>query len=235
MSPAQKKMQKRGKKKGGRGPPSSSDRSVAAGRGGAIPRRGIGHDTLLGLAQSQRRTLVYVNTYGTSTGAGGVYNELPFTLNGLFNPQGGFAAVGFAKYMAFYSKAFVLGARMKITGVVVPVAGFTSTVVVGVTISTNGTAFTGMATAISNGMCDYHVTNTNPDRYVLNGAVDVSKFLNKPKVLDDPQLFSTVAANPTQVIVAHIWIQNFNAAIATTNIVVEIEFDAVFTDPIPFI
>ncbi len=66
--------------------------------------------------------------------------------------------------------------------------------------------------------------------------MDVAKFLNKPKVLDDPQLFSTNAASPSQIIVAHVGVQPVELSVGAIKLdyVLEAEFDCVFTDPIPF-
>lgn len=210
----------------------SSDLAISAGRGKNIPRRGLGHDTLLGLAQSQRRTLAYVAGFTLTSGTAGAYAEQTFLLNSTFNVNGGTPAIGFAKYMAFYSKAFVLGARVKIVGALQPLNA--AVMVVGCSVSTNATSFLGFAAAIENGMCDYQVANTNPDRVVLNNAVDVAKFLNKPRVLDDPQLYCTALANPAQLIVLHVFLQDLLTVTTSFDYVVEIEFDVVFTDPIPF-
>jgi len=225
---------RKGKGKRGGGLPASSDLSVAAGRGRNIPRANLGRDTLLGLAQSQRRTLCLVSAASFATGAGTTYQEAQFILNGVFNVVSGQQPVGFAKYMAFYSKAFVLGAHAHVRG-----AGraITTQAVysIGCNVSTNSTPFASTQAAIENGMVDYRVCLTNPDRFDLSNAVDVAKFLNKPRILDDPQLFSTSAANPTQLVVLHVFGQNIGTPSSVdVEYLVEMEFDVVFTDPIPF-
>jgi hypothetical protein len=214
--------------------PPSSDLAISAGRGANIPRAGLGRDTLLGLAQSQRRTLAYTINTAVPAGAAGAYAEATtITLNNLFSPNGAGSAVGFAKYMAFYSKAWVIGARALLRGVV---ASSSTATAVALVITTNNTSLGSMVAAIDNGMCDWMVSLTNPDRVTLNQSVDIARFLNKPKVLDDPQLFCTSAAGPSQLVVAHVGIQDVGAfATATTlDYVIELTFDVVFTDPIPF-
>jgi hypothetical protein len=163
----------------------------------------------------------------------GAYTEaVTSSLNNVFSPDGGGSAVGYAKAMALYSKAFVLGARIKVTGNGTQTAG---TYVVGVTITTNNTSLATIPAAIANGMCQYTSVLANPDHFVLNEAVDVARFLNKPRILDDSQLFCTSGAGPTQLIVAHVWSSSlFVATTYTLSYVAEYEFDVVFTDPIPF-
>jgi len=227
------KRKARGKKTGKSGKTGSSDLATSAGRGRGVPRMSMGQDTLLGLAQSQRRTLPFVVDTQIS-GAAGAYATSLFVLNGPFIPNGGASAVGFAKYMAFYSKCYVIGAAIRVHGVVIDNAA-TSGLACGLTVTTNNTSLASLNGAIANGMCDWTVVFNIPDRVTFNESVDVSKFLNKPRVLDDPQLFCTSAANPTQVVIGHLWTQATSGATAIAfTAVVEILFDCVFTDPIPF-
>jgi hypothetical protein len=193
----------------------------------------LGRDTLLGLAQSQRRTLAFVSG-SVISGAAGVYAEATVSMNNAFSVFAGSSAVGYAKYMAFYSKCFVLGATIHARGVVIDNAT-TAGVVTGVTLTTNSTSLANSSAAIENGMCDWTVAFNLPDRVDFRQSVEVAKFLNKPRILDDPQLFSTASASPTQLVVAHIWSQPTGGATAiNTTFFFEVELDCVFTDPIPF-
>lgn len=199
-----------------------------------MPRLTMGADTLLGIARTQRRTLAFVSGGALNTGAAGAYAELTYTLNGAFNVSGGASAIGYAKYMAFYSKCFVLGAAMQVRGASSTPGNHAY--VVGLSITTNATSLGTSVAAIGNGMSTWTVAFSTPDRYALTESVDTGRFLNKPKVLDDPQLFSTSAANPTQVLVAHLWIAGVvaTAAAINTESMVEVLLDCVFTDPVPF-
>jgi hypothetical protein len=212
--------------------PASSDMSVSAGRGHFIPRAGLGRDTLLGIAQSQRRTLAYsVPSQLISTSD--VYVEAALRLNDAFAPYGAGSAAGYAKYMQFYSKAWVLGARLVVTGTVVNSVDVPT--FVHCTVTTNSTSFAGIASVVENGMCDYRVIGTNPDHFVLKQAVDVARFMNIPKLLDVPTFASTAIASPLQFVDAHIGMQGFNVTGSPTmNFVIDVEYDVVFTDPIPF-
>ncbi len=157
------------------------------------------------------------------------------TLNGAYQPISGQSPAGYAKYMAFYTKAYVVGATMVVKGVVInnsTNAGCN----VGVTVSTNNTSFASSIAAIENGMCQWDVIFNLPDRFSFRESVDVKKFLNKPNVLDDPQLYSAAAANPAQVIDAHVWseAQATTGAAITVRTTVELLLDVIFTDPLPF-
>jgi len=189
----------------------------------------LGRDTLLGLAQSQRRTLAFAIQNSVVSAAGAYTEATTITLNNVFSPNGAGSAVGYAKYMAFYSKAWVLGARVQVRAAGSPAAAPGR---VALTVTTNNTSLGSIVASIENGMCHWEVGSVNPDRYHLEEAVDVAKFLNKPRILDDPQLFCTSAAGPTQLIVAHLGIDGGGAF--TLPFVAELEFDVVFTDPIPF-
>jgi hypothetical protein len=229
--PTNKQQKKSRKGKSGRkGAPGSSDLAVAAGRGRNIPRANMGHDTLLGLAQSQRRTLVFAYANTLTTAAGAYIEATTITLNNLFSPNGGGSAVGFAKYMAFYSKAWVLGARLRTDAAIGPAS--TAPFRAALTITTNNTSLGSVPAAIENGMCDWILGAVNPDRHAFRQAVDIAKFLTKPRILDDPQLFCTASAGPTQLVVAHLGLEAGGSA--GLFYLTEIEFDVVFTDPIPF-
>ncbi len=226
-----KKASKRSKKGGAKAP--YSERAVLAGRGRNIPRANLGTETLLAVPQSQRVTLAGTY-YGTlSTGATGGYAEATFPLNNPYN--GGSSFTGFAKYMQFYSKCFALGSRIMVRGVVANNAT-TAGLIVGVSVSTNGTSLGSAGAAIDAGLVAWEVAFNIPDRVHLQEGVDTARFLNKPRVLDDPQLFCTATAGPGQLLIAHLWVQATSATAAAINFpyVVEILTDAVFTDPIPF-
>ncbi len=207
---------------------------------GFVPERSYLQTHIGGASQSIRRTL----TWAASTNvvvAAATYSEIYVVkLNSPYDPDnalGGTSATGFAKYMAFYSKCFVLGARIKAKGVNDNGGGAASTApsASGINITTNTTSLGSVQTAIQTGLCDYGMVFENPDRYSYTLGIDVGKFVDKPDVLDDPQFFCTSGADPSQLVVGHVWVHNLDGArTLTTSVVVEVEFDCVFTDPIPF-
>lgn len=204
-----------------------------------IPSKNRGLTGLFGVSQSIRRDLNWTYSFTASPAAG--YSEAAVLIvNSPYDVDaalGGASAGTFAKYMALYSKCYTLGARVKVKfansaagSAGIPIAAY----IQGVTITTNTTSLGSVVSAVQNGMCDYVVRNISPDSAKLEIGVDIAKFVDKPQILDDPQYFCTSAANPAQVIVAHVW--NGNASIVTTGVVtyvIEVEMDCVFTDPIP--
>lgn len=201
-----------------------------------VPPRNYLQSTIAGVAPSIRRTLAW--SVGASVAMGGYLEHAIVLLNSPFDPDaalGGVSATGFAKYMALYSKCFVLAARAKVKYAVAGAAGGTPVQpsTVGAVITTNSVSLGTVTAAINAGLVDYHVLNQHPDSGVLNLSVDVSKFVDKPIILDDPQFFCTAAANPAQIIALHLFSADF-AGVNSISFQVEVEYDCVFTDPIPF-
>lgn len=196
-----------------------------------MPRASLGADTLLGLAQTQRRTLCLAKGLDAVSTASS-WSESTMILNSPYHTTGTTNAVGFDKFMAFYSKCFVVGARIVTKGAVT-VVGVASTIV-GLTITTNATSLGSTEAAIENGLSEHAAVWKNPDRFQFNLGVDVKKFLNKRNVIDDAQLFTTTASQPSQLIVAHFWNQARGSTTSTAEAYHEIYFDCIFTDPIPF-
>jgi hypothetical protein len=188
-----------------------------------------------------RRTLVWNTAYSSAMPANTYTEFIKVCLNGPYDPDnavGGSSAVGYAKYMAFYSKCFVLGARIKVKGArtgTAGVAGAGAASIVGITVNTNNSSIGSYTAAIGEGLTDYTVMSEFPDRTYNEMGLDIAKFMDKPDVLDDPTLFNTSSSIPTEVVYAHVWGQNLSAAANEYWVaIVEVEFDCVFTDPIPF-
>jgi hypothetical protein len=235
---SQKKRRQR--RRGRKGVPVPERGNAQVGRSVNIPPPSYLKLNVGGIEQSIRRTLVWA--VAASTLYSSTYQELQVVLmNSPYDPDsalGGLSAAGFAKYMAFYTKCFTLGARIKIkfaNGA--GTAGGTSTAsfVVGCTISTTITPFASQVAAIQGGLCDWKLLNLHPDSGELDVGVDIAKFVDKPNLLDDPQWFCTATANPAQLIVAHLWVQgNVPTMSNTIAYTMEMEMDCVFTDPTPF-
>jgi hypothetical protein len=158
------------------------------------------------------------------------YAEATLYLNSAYNVDTAVSAVGYAKYMAFFSKCFVVGGAIRVRAM----SAGTQPVIHGVTVTTNTTSLASAPAAIDNGMCDWSTTYTYPDSVSLSQRANTARFLTKPKVLDDPQLFSTAGALPGQVIVAHVWAHNYGGSAVTVDQMCEVVLECVFTDPIPF-
>jgi len=199
-----------------------------------IPPRRFLATHVAGTPQSVRRTVVVAGS-NQQTLTFATYGEYTQIMNSAYN--GGGVAAGYAKLMAFYSKCFVLGARIRVDFALSDTSsGATNTepTVFGVTITTNSTTLGTITKAIEAGLCDWRELIQNPDSASLTLGVDIAKFLDKPQVLDDSQLFSTSGADPSQVVVAHIWAQNVSSISSVLFTTYLLEYDCVFTDPIPF-
>jgi len=204
-----------------------------------VPPRNYLQTHVASVQQSLRITLSWAANLNLLAGVIGFADFQQVILNSPFDPDaalGGLSAMGFAKYMAFYSKCFCLGARAKVKFATVDTGTNIQPMAVGATITTNSAALVNLVSAVQAGLCDYRVLAGNPDSASLTVGVDVAKFVDKPDLLDDPQFFCTSSANPGQLIVLHIW-QNLYAAASTKTLsgLVEVEMDCVFTDPIPVI
>lgn len=224
------KTVRRGKARKQQGAPGVANASPS--KGAHVPRLSMGADTLLGLAQTQRRTLSISGNFGMSSVAG-AYAETVIPMNDCFSAFGGTSATGYSKYMAFYTRCFVLGSRVIVKSVYQP-GTTTSAATVGVAVSSLASSFASANSAIEAGMCQWDEVGNTPDRLHYTVSVEVSKFLNVPVVLSNPALASTSAASPTTLIDAHLFIDNAAATTGTLITQFETLFDVVFTDPIPF-
>lgn len=233
-------MKPRNKQSASRRKSSTRNRSGIVGSS-SIPRNYMSTH-IAGVAPHVRRTLSWTYNYGNALTGGGVYTEyVAITLNGPYDPDvaiGGLSAAGFAKYMALYSKCFVLSARavtkFALSGASYS-AGNPAMTIVGQTISTFSSSLGSTVAAVNAGLVDYVVINQHPDSGVLRSAVNVARFVDKPDILDDPEFYCTSGSNSTQVIVLHVWAVVPSGIVAGyLNSIINVEFDCVFTDPIPF-
>jgi hypothetical protein len=231
---------RRNMSKGGMQRGAGSEALTRIGVGPAIPRSDFLKQHVGGIAQHTRQTLVWAYAQGTNVPLS-TYSELAVViLNSPYDPDsalGGASATGFAKWMSFYSKCFCIGARIKVKLVQTDAAYAVSTcpAVYGISVTTNSTSLGSAAAAIQTGLVTYDVGYANPDRHYFELGIDIGKFVDKPDILDDNQFFCTASANPGQLVVAHVWGENHNTGAASDVLfTTEVEFDCVFTDPIPF-
>jgi len=182
-----------------------------------------------------RRTLDFSKTYSLHS-TSGTYTELFLYLNNAYAVDGSSSAIGYAKYMGFYNKCYVIGARVVVKGAVQldgtgePPGNFC-----GLAVTTDVTSFASQAALIEGGFCRWTVTGASPCTYTITESVDVGRFLHKVKLLDDPSLYSTASASPAQVIVAHVGSATLSTSYSSYNLLVaEVELECVFTDPIIF-
>ncbi len=215
----------------------SSD-AVVPTQGPHVPPPNLQLRRLPGTVQHLRRTLSYVG-YGTTSVPEGVTVQQNYRMNSAYQPDSFASPYGFAKYMAFYSKCYVLGARARVSFSVdtdnssaITDQPYRFKGVVGFTISTtNPTIVTEQA--IGQSLTDFRMVATTSQTGVLSVGLEVSKFLDKPRVLDDPDLFSTSGAPPIDIIYGTWWASAERNDMQVTR-VTQLDFDVVFVDPVPF-
>ncbi len=210
----------------------TKSRPRRAGAPVASPSLQVGQTSLLALPQTQRRILPFAIT-NALTSTTGAYTEETYVMNSAYHVDGSTSAKGYSTYMGLYSKCFVVGATIRVVAHNVT-NNPTDHCSIGVTITTNSSSLATTVGNIQNGMCSWTTLFKNPDRADLVQRVDVAKFFNKPKVLDDSQLFCTATTQPTQQIVAHVFAQDLGSATSLVGVALEILLDCIFTDPIPF-
>lgn len=208
------------------------------------PAKTFGATHIFGAPQTQRVTLAWTGSGNVGNAAGGfAYQALQ--VNNPYAPDNTFfsaSAQAYAKWIAFYSKCFVIRIRFKTSFLAVTASNATipATVpqVVGCTFTTNSTSLGSFQQAINNGLSQWKLLGAYPDATTFTGTLDVAKFLNKPNILDDEDLLCTSSAGPSQVICLHIWGANPSTFQNITTInwcnVIELEMDCIFTDPNPF-
>lgn len=207
---------------------------------GQVPSARMGADHLFGVAQSTRRDLIYVTSINMAlSGTPPVYTQSNFRLNTPYQPQvGGGNATGFNKMMAFYSKCYTLGARIRVTyGVGLSDSELSGdfNVFVGLSINTENPTIT-LANAIARELTVFSNHTRGMASGRLQNSVDVARFLDKKWVVDDPALYCEETIAPVELIYGQVWAghEYYVAGPTSIDAVVEIAFNCVFTDPKPF-
>jgi hypothetical protein len=210
--------------------------SIAAKRTAPM-RRGYFRTHMSGWPQKQSNTLRLTETSiaGTALAGSGFSEFGNVIMNGAFSPFGGAPLAGFNRLMQVYTKCYVLNAKvsMKITQVLN--VGFVtpSAILAGITLTTNTTAFTNPPSATDPGMCDYKQVATSPDTVTVFESVNVSKFMTVDDIMMGSQFLCTNAANPAQIVVAHLWVQNMTANVTNFCFHVVVDMECMFADPVP--
>lgn len=175
----------------------------------------------------------------TSIGVGTFVELDTVTLNGLFQAHsiGASQAVGFAKLIAIYQKAYVKAAKITVTFNVASNSGGSTPAIpalCGVSINTLPGALTTTAQAIGEGLCRYEIVSDAQDQKKMSVSCDIKKFLSVKDLLAGSQFYNTSAANPSQVVDAHVWSYNYGGAGTFVAAVIDVEYDVIFADPLPF-
>lgn len=187
-----------------------------------------------------RRLKLFYYDYGhefTSTAAS--VSRYRIRANGMFDPDQtstGHQPMGFDEAMKYYDQFTVLSS--KITVRFVAESG-TTPMVCGVKLNDDTTNETNTTDIIENGLNRTEmVVGTGGGPHQVKQIVlgcDVAKYFGRPKgrnIVDDPNLFGTAAADPTE----QVYYQIFSyAAVNTTTVTCGfdflVEYDAVFWEP----
>lgn len=189
-----------------------------------------------GFPQRYNETLRFANAPGVVVALGAsAYSEAAVVvLNGTYRPCTGLsatAAAGFDKLMAIYTKCYVRAARIKMSACLMPTT--VSSIVVGITGTTNSTTLGTYALAVEAGFEKHLLLGPNTDSGSVSVSVDIGKYLGRDLLTNTSDLYCTTSANPSQVVDAHLWFQNNTATACTYTFTIEVDYDCVFTDPLP--
>lgn len=190
--------------------------------------------------QHEYETLRWTYFPSNQTLATGTYAELPLYINGPYDPDGPVTATqpaGWTKLTNVYTKCFVRSAKVRVLFQNLPVAaqGYSrANLVVGITITTNDTTLGSLTGAINPGLVQYTSLIGDPDSKVVEIDCDMKKFLGITSGIDAAGTYScTSSSNPSQVVVAHVWLYNSASFTAAYNFCITVDFDCDFYDPLP--
>jgi hypothetical protein len=212
-----------------------------------IPRNFLANN-VSGIKQHCRQKLTYTFSASQSMSIAGTYYEpVVLYLNSPYYPApaiGTASSNGFVKWMQFYSKCYATSARVRIvaSNASPSFLGTTSsqptTILVGTVVTTNATSLSSSSYAINQGLSQYRVIQYSPDTWTFDQSINISKFVDKPDILDDPQYFCTSSAGPTQIVCLHLFSQVLASSVSALSgslvYTAEITYDCTFLDPLPF-
>lgn len=185
------------------------------------------------IPQTLRRRLRY-SDYSSFAGTSGILSVWVFVANGLYDPDfsgSGHQPLAFDQYMALYSAATVLSARITVDAVATTVP-----ICFGVCVlPISSASFSSYSNFIEAGNCEYMLLDTDggPSNR-LNIATDIGKALAISDLVEEAAMASTVSSNPTQAsLYFHVFCQDVNkTSTANAELNVTIDFDVVFHAPI---
>lgn len=190
-----------------------------------------------GFPQQYTEYMRCVNIKTAAVAASSYVEPLDIIMNGAYRPESGVGTTttAFAKLMAVYTKCYVRQAKLTVcittlnnvaNGLpAIPLSG-------GITVQTTTTGMGNFDAAVGGGLSTWKQWFQSPDTITLTQTVDMRKFLGVDDLLDAAGTYgNTVAANPSQIVVGKVFVQNFTATAATILITWTLDMDCVFTDP----
>jgi len=188
-----------------------------------------------------RKRLFYSEIALSKGAVAGACSSYFFTANGLFDPNitgSGHQPMGFDQMMLMYEQYTVLSAKITVTAINASAPSILAACAI--YLSPDTTNITVPSQLIENGFITswpvlMPVFLVGSSR-VLNLDVNIATYMgrnhNKRALVDDPNLFGTVATNPTEQVYFGIVVFDPTLANAVTvDFGVEIEYEAIFWEP----
>jgi len=218
-----------------------ASRSRSVGSKSKVLKRSYQKTHVSGMPQSLRQAVTFAELVPFAGIGAASYIEAVYGMNCLYDPNLG-AGTGqpasFARLMQVYTKAAVKAAKIRVTFstmlTAISAVGIPQAMIVGVTISTNGTTLGSFEGAVEPGLNNYGPISGSPASRTIELTVDCNKFLDITNNRDEVGQFNnSVSANPGQLVVAHVWMHNHSTAAGVYAQAIEIQYDVDFYDPVP--
>jgi len=175
--------------------------------------------------------LAFASTDYLTVAGGGASSQRGWIANTGYHVDGTNNAAGWNDMMDFYTKGFVVGGRASIKAAVVGGSMMHLTF----SLSTTNAQPATVTEAVKAGRTSWAVQSTYAPAVTLPMEYDVSEVLTKPKVLDDPELYSTRTSAPLSQIYLTFNAMNPSGGALTVAFMFSLELTVVFTDPIPIV
>jgi len=189
---------------------------------------------------STRKKLMYYEPNWSLTTVAGIYGQYVYSANGLFDPDftsTGHQPIGWDQLMLYYTQATCLSSKISLR---VSNNG-SNAAVIGIALAPDTSALN-ISNFLENGLNTTRqidgrgTTGTGERVQTLNLGCDCAKYFGRPAsrgIVNDPTLFTTAAANPTEQ--AYYVIGTYEIGALTDNISMQaevlIEYDCIFWEP----
>lgn len=173
--------------------------------------------------------------FNLNPGVAGTAAVQVFSANGLYDPDitgTGHQPIGFDQYMLAYDHYTVIGAKIRCF---FENTDSTYSHLVGISIQDNATANTDARVYVENGgtkQSFLSVKGSSRDVCQLVHQVGIGKFMGKKNILTENDFRGDVSSNPTEQVYFHCWASpQASADSANVNLIVQIEYIAILTEP----
>lgn len=174
----------------------------------------------------------YAQTAAVSLAASTFTVPSSFTLNGCYDPDFALTATqpaAFSTLMGFYTKCCVKAAKITVVATNPGTTSFSFGLTV-VTSTANQPST--LVQAQCGGPSTSRVLTSALNVGQVTQSVDMAKFLGVDDLFNNPDYSCTNAANPAQIVVAAMWVNNDSATTAATyQFRITVDYDVIFYDP----